>query len=125
MLDLGGERSNRPGHGPIFGKSRRRSRAPSAASGTWLLGGRGPRALRAAGLPGLLGKAPRPVFRRQVAIRGTEGQAKPVRDLQPAVSDFDQGRIAYPELSGSADQAAERREPEVAAGQRSRAGEEW
>src|SRR5712671_5205014 len=117
MLDLGGERVTGQGHGPISGKTRGRSRSPGTAGGAWLLGVRGPGALRAAGLPGLLGKTPRTVLRGQAAIRGTEGQAKPVRDLQPAVPDPDQGGTAYPELSRSADQAAKRRESEVVAGE--------
>src|SRR5450755_3485683 len=123
MLDLGGERGTTAADGPISGKSRGRPRAPGAAGGAWLLGIRSARTLRTTRLPGLLGKAARPVFRGQAAIWRTEGPAESVRDLQPAVSDPDQGWTAHPELSGSADQAAEGRKPEVALAERSGASE--
>src|ERR1700688_4094516 len=101
---LGWATVNRRSHGGIRSQNRGRTRAPVGAGRERVLGGRGSRPLRAAGLSGVLGQASGHVLRGLEGAR--QGQARPIFYLQFAISYLDQSRAADSEFFGFADQAA-------------------
>src|SRR5689334_9902714 len=95
-------------NGRICCQSRGRPRAGTPADRAGVLRDGGTRPVFAAGIPCLLGKAPRDAGRRRVPAAPAEAETSDVPGVQSTVSDPDPRRVADSELAGTSDQAAER-----------------